>query len=271
MNERANNGASASAKPPAGPTGVVALSAGRAVIVGPAADTRPHAHHALQVVVGLERPIRIRGEAGSKWVTCEAAVVTPDTPHQLGGGTDPLALVYLDPESAEARAAVARLGGTGVHRVESARLEEFRAGALALWRSAPEASADRLIASALAMLVGSWQPPPPLDPRVRAALDLFETLPGRSAPVASIAAAVSLSPGRFAHLFREQTGLAVRRYLLWLRLRDAIEEVAGGSSLTEAAHAAGFSDAAHLTRTFRRMFGVAPSEAFKNCRFVGVV
>jgi AraC-like DNA-binding protein len=32
---------------------------------------------------------------------------------------------------------------------------------------------------------------------------------------------------------------------------------AAGASLTEAAHAAGFSDSAHLSRTFRRMFGVS--------------
>ena len=31
-------------------------------------------------------------------------------------------------------------------------------------------------------------------------------------------------------------------------------------TLTEAAHAAGFSDSAHLSHTFRRMFGLAPSQ-----------
>jgi len=30
--------------------------------------------------------------------------------------------------------------------------------------------------------------------------------------------------------------------------------------LTDAAHQAGFSDAAHMTRAFRRMFGVTPSK-----------
>ena len=33
-----------------------------------------------------------------------------------------------------------------------------------------------------------------------------------------------------------------------------------GVSVTEAAHSAGFSDAAHMTRTFRRMLGTSPSE-----------
>jgi len=71
------------------------------------------------------------------------------------------------------------------------------------------------------------------------------------------AAFVSLSPGRTRHLFVEQTGLPFRTYLLWLRLQRAVERFASGASLTEAAHAAGFADSAHLSRTFRRMFGIA--------------
>jgi AraC-like DNA-binding protein len=33
----------------------------------------------------------------------------------------------------------------------------------------------------------------------------------------------------------------------------------GGASLSTAAHAAGYADSAHLTRTSRRMFGIPPS------------
>jgi AraC-like DNA-binding protein len=35
-------------------------------------------------------------------------------------------------------------------------------------------------------------------------------------------------------------------------------------SLTDAAFAAGFSDAAHMSRTFRRLFGVTPSELMRS-------
>jgi AraC family transcriptional regulator len=68
-----------------------------------------------------------------------------------------------------------------------------------------------------------------------------------------------LSPGRFRHLFVAETGLPHRGYVLWLRLGRAVDVFAAGGSLTDAAHDAGFADSAHLSRTFRRMFGLAPS------------
>jgi AraC-like DNA-binding protein len=74
-----------------------------------------------------------------------------------------------------------------------------------------------------------------------------------------VAAAVGVSVSRLTHLFTEQVGIPLRRYVLWLRLRMAITEVLGGADLTDAAHSAGFADSAHLTRTCRDMFGLPPS------------
>ena len=63
-------------------------------------------------------------------------------------------------------------------------------------------------------------------------------------------------------------GLPLRRYLLWLRLQDAVQAIAAGAPLTDAAHAAGFADSAHLSRTFRRMFGITPSDLARGSQFV---
>ena len=47
----------------------------------------------------------------------------------------------------------------------------------------------------------------------------------------------------------------------------ALEMASSGLSLTEAAHAAAFSDSSHLTRVFRETFGLKPSAVFGS-RFV---
>src|SRR5689334_25281612 len=78
-----------------------------------------------------------------------------------------------------------------------------------------------------------------------------------------------LSSTRFAHLFKEQVGLPFSRYMLWRKLTRAMVAVASERTLAAAAHAADFADAAHLTRTFYQMVGMAPS-ALMNGDFIEI-
>nr|WP_246849462.1 helix-turn-helix transcriptional regulator [Rubellimicrobium arenae] len=70
------------------------------------------------------------------------------------------------------------------------------------------------------------------------------------------ASVACLSESRFSHLFAEETGLPFRSWVLWRRMMRAMQARGAGASLTDAAHLAGFSDSAHFSRTFMRMFGV---------------
>jgi AraC-like DNA-binding protein len=82
---------------------------------------------------------------------------------------------------------------------------------------------------------------------------------GDSLSLGKIASAVHLSPDRFRHLFVAETGVTFRAYLLWLRLERSLTAYISGESLTDAAFIGGFADSAHFSRTFRRMFGIAPA------------
>ena len=95
------------------------------------------------------------------------------------------------------------------------------------------------------------------DARIRRILDHAAAHLDEPLGLSNAAGLVGLSRHRLRHLFVEQTGLQLRTYLLWLRLTRGLQSYARGSSLTEAAHDAGFSDSAHFSRTFRRMFGTA--------------
>jgi len=54
-------------------------------------------------------------------------------------------------------------------------------------------------------------------------------------------------------------GLPCSRYMLWRKLTRAMHAIGSGRTNADAAHAADFADAAHLTRTFYQMIGIAPS------------
>ncbi len=76
-----------------------------------------------------------------------------------------------------------------------------------------------------------------------------------------VAANLALSESRFLHLFSQGLGVPWRPYLLWCRMTCAVRAILNGQSATDAAHLAGFSDSAHLSRTFRQTFGMTISQA----------
>lgn len=76
-----------------------------------------------------------------------------------------------------------------------------------------------------------------------------------------IATGVALSRSRLSRLFRDQLGQSFPAYVRWTRLRLAIDALRVGASLTDAAHAAGFTDSAHANRVCHEMFGLSPTQA----------
>lgn len=249
-------------------SGRLFLWPGRALYVGLAADTAVHAHHAIQVCVGLGGNFRLRSGPRAAWHEYEVAAVSPDRTHQLDGRGVLLALVYVDPEADEGRRLTAVLPRTAFGLGRCTDFESVIAGLQSCGTEAcdPPRAADAVNALLAALAPGHVQRRMP-DARIGRVLDRVRRT-GFRVPAAEAASFVRLSSHRFQHLFRDGTGIPFRRYLLWLRLVDAVGTIAGGSSLTDAAHAAGFADSAHLSRTFRRMFGLTPSVMVKGSAFV---
>jgi AraC-like DNA-binding protein len=104
--------------------------------------------------------------------------------------------------------------------------------------------------------------PRSVDPRVRRVLLYLrqEGLDRRCTSLGRLAQVAGLSPSRLMHVFTQSIGIPIRPYLLRLRVQRAARALAAGRTVTEAAHLAGFADAPHLTRTFRRVFGITPRE-----------
>jgi AraC-like DNA-binding protein len=97
------------------------------------------------------------------------------------------------------------------------------------------------------------------DARVTTVLDAIRESDDLRMSLDKAAGMACLSPTRFAHLFRDQVGLPFSRYMLWRKLTRAMVAIASERTIAAAAHAADFADAAHLTRTFYQMVGMAPS------------
>ena len=218
--------------------------------------TDVHAHHAVQVTLALRGRFALVDR--ERLVERQAAAVDADTDHAFEAeGT--VAHLFIAPDGREGRAIARRLFAEG--RVVPIAEEWLAAAAARLLADfeSPDQSDAALVAwgrQLVTRLASDHATAPRPDLRVRKMIAWAASGLERSLTLADGAAHVGLSSGRARHLFVEQTGLPFRSYLLWLRLTKAVQVYAGGLSLTEAAHAAGFSDSAHLSRTFRRMFGI---------------
>lgn len=235
------------------------LGLGWAFYLGPAGDTTSHAHHAIQVGVGLDGPFRLR-RGGGRWRGYDAAVVPADVPHQLDGGWGNLLLLYFEPETAQSTSWLPH-ARDAIRALDPSTAEELRHSVGELARSAPE---DLRHSS---VLRGILYPGIPArcaatspDARIVAAVEVLRTKPEARRALREVARSVGLSASRFRHVFRGEIGMSAQSYVVWLRLYDACAELARGGSLSDASYRAGFSDAAHFTRTFRRTFGLAPSQ-----------
>jgi AraC family transcriptional regulator len=77
--------------------------------------------------------------------------------------------------------------------------------------------------------------------------------------VSGIAQAVYMSPYHFTKLFKESTGKSPYQYVVEARVRKAKELLTTGKfTISEVAHHVGFADQSHLTRHFKRVFGLPP-------------
>jgi len=102
---------------------------------------------------------------------------------------------------------------------------------------------------------------PPLHPSVRKLLVVLQTGGvDEESSLETLARMVGLSPSRLMHIFTASMGIPLRPYLAWLRVQRAAVAIVNGETLTDAAQVAGFSDAPHMSRTFRRMLGARPSQ-----------
>lgn len=221
--------------------------------------TTMHVHHAIQITLVLEGSVQLKTPPDAEWTDYQAAVIPSHLHHTLRSSRAVSALIWVEPESPEGHALLDRFGSDGIQRIPEVLYREA-ATVMASAYEDPHNGAG-LIAAAqqvVDILTSGVRRHVAVDPRILSAIEIIRSRLQGPIVQDEIAEAVFLSPSRFRHLFVEETGMAFRPYVLWLRLQKALECISAGESPANAAVAAGFSDTAHMTRTFSRMFGITP-------------
>ena len=228
----------------------------RVLYVGISPDNALHRHHAAQLCVGLDAPIQARSIACEDWLCATAVLIPPDHDHQIDAGSGRILALYWEPEADDYpfQTPSAALAPFPIHAKAGRQLT-------ALVDSDAEAK-DIWDVCERALNIRSRRSVTEPDPRVQRVIEHIRNVPEDDHGVDALAALVHLSSSRLSHVFKAHVGVPIRQFVLWTRVRTVVTLAVNGASLTEAAHAAGFSDAAHMSNAFRRMFGFAPSALF---------
>ncbi|TGK06423.1 AraC family transcriptional regulator [Leptospira fletcheri] len=244
-------------------TGALFYFEGRILFANRGLVTEAHSHYAASILISISSPFQIETEEGVR-TSYQAVILSPNFHHSLLAEESEIVVLQFDPHSSDYSSIAAKYGRTGIHEIPANDLEPIRKDCRDLLEGKLECGSAKLLFESILSAIGAETPAKGiLDPRIQAATERMKRSLPKSVSVPELAQESGFSETRFMHLFKEQLGLPVRQYQLWLRLQEAATLLKDGGNLTDAAYAAGFADQAHLSRTFKKMFGVQPS------RFLG--
>ena len=225
---------------------------------GPGWRGAVHSHHSLHFVLAVEGELRVRTSAAGRWWSAAGVLTASGAPHAVDSDGVKMMVVFLDPES-DAGATFRPVLDRSVRPISASERDALVRDVVP--RTLMRWGADEWVRDAARNLGVSVPPSQRLiHPQVRRLLAALRAGGvDDTTSLEELASLVRLSPSRLMHVFTASIGIPLRPYLAWLRVQRAATAIVNESSLGAAAHAAGFADAAHMSRTFRRMLGVAPS------------
>lgn len=231
--------------------GRIYLDAGLILYIGPGSAAEPHSHNAVQFVWSDNGPFSV--VANRRRLRRAAVLVPANSSHALDASNRHIALLLVESHGAR---------GAALNAVAlSAGLSELTKRLAAHSMPTQNMPPDMLSSWAddIMHALGVETMRSPISSITRRAIDYIERNLEGVPRVADIARTLSLSPTRVTHVFSREVGIPFRRFVLWTRIKQAVSLHRDGADLTRAAVGAGFSDAAHFSRTFRAMFGLSPS------------
>lgn len=230
--------------------------------IGRGADTKVHAHHAIQIAIALETPIEVIGKNAQR--VYQAVIINSDVPHECRTFGGPFLLINIDPETSIGTALKREyLIKTGIAELPLAAIGNYPGQLKVMLGENNPADDIFQLTNELLTSIAHKHTPQPLDERIAQVLALLRRPEQESVSIKGLAGAVHISPGRLIHLFTQQVGIPVRKYILWSKLMTAVKKLDKHANFTHVALDGGFADAPHFNRTFKRMFGLSPTALLK--------
>ena len=229
-----------------------------------------HSHYALEIYIALESSFQMDfGNGDNKY---QSLIINSNIPHRFSGNNGTCALILINPKHNLANKLSNNiLNGDAYKKLDLMPFQDILMKLSNLHEeSLPYENVRQLVAGLLIGITRDYTKMSSTDPRVKKAISEIHCTYKETIELSNLASFANLSPSRFRHLFKEETGITVRQYILNMRVTEAVKLIINGNSKTYAAHESGFADAAHLSRTFRRVYGLTLSDLYKHHQNVNV-
>jgi AraC-like DNA-binding protein len=201
------------------------------------------------------RPMGLEVGGGSAWH--RAFAIAPLTRRGLCALDVGLISVNVEPHH-PAYPAFSRIGRPGARPLPRAAFSRFDAELVRAYRGRlsyreAESLFEAVVETALACLPGAGNH----DRHAELLHALLLESPDCS--LGDLAHHLNVTYTAASHLFTRSVGLPFRTYRHWLKCARANQHFSTPLSLTHVAQLAGFTDSAHLSRSWQRRFGMPPS------------
>jgi AraC-like DNA-binding protein len=233
----------------------------RTLYIGPLFDSLKLSQGAATLVVSLDQAISFSIDGDSKSIECTSLLLPAGLSVTINTGDAIVANCNLDALGADFSGISALMQQHhGKVCYDLKQYGEFQQvyKTLQAQQLDSEAAYD-LLDNLLEKRFSEFYPNHAIDSRVAKVVEKIKQTANDNLSVDDLASLVNLSVPRLVQIFKNQTGVPMRRYRLWHRLYIMAVEMAAGGNLTEAAINAGFTDSAHFSHTFKAMFGTAPT------------
>ena len=229
--------------------------------------TNTHSHNTIQIITDIHHQFRCRVNE-APWLTCKNLIIKQDTPHQLDTNDSVQLIIYLDITTTAAKAITTRyLGNDNAAEPELNLFDIVKPDTIqqVLLKPDPQ-TLHNIVGRILQQLTGETAVITKTDPRIRIVGKAIDHGRPDQLNISTLAAQVHLSESRLRSLFRLQTGVPIYKYILYSRIRFAINRIMTGSPINDAAWEAGFTDNSHFHKILVSMFGISPSQFLRESK-----
>lgn len=220
-------------------------------------NTRDTRRHAATVLLSASGDPFVLECEGQRLVT-NAALIPPLAKRTLHAFDVGLISINLTPNH-WSYSTLKQLSGPLPLALEGSHFQQYshnlmRAYRGEMQRMEAEHLADQVVGATIEQLPGNLAASRRTGEQI---VNLLNSQPEWTLP--DFAAKLHLSYDRASHVVAETVGLSLKSYQYWRKMFQVWDSLNSSCSLTEAAQRGGFSDSAHLARTWKQKLGTSPS------------